>query len=240
MKACYGEIPDGLAYPIITKSISPNKGGWKSDVHICASERELREAYKEIKADTVLIQKYIEKKNELCLDGFSTNKGNQLFIAIATTYNYLIKGYYSPYMTVKNFDNERVYESLKGMFSDIGFDGVFSVEFLIDENDDLYFSEINFRVSTWCWASTVAGMNLPYLWGETETSGKVSENIYRGIPDDFTALVEPIDYGKRVDTGKISSAEWLADFKNADVTYYYDKDDLEPYYTMMRNWERLK
>ena len=44
----------------------------------------------------------------------------------------------------------------------------------------------------------------------------------------------------RVDTGKISPSEWLADFKNADVTYYYDKDDLEPYYTMMRNWEKLK
>ena len=235
-----GEIPDGIEYPIITKSISPNVGGWKSDVHICNSEQELKEAYKDIKADTVLIQKYIEKKNELCLDGFSTNRGNQLFISIATTYNYLIKGYYSPYMTVKNFDNEQVYESLKGMFSDIGFDGVFSVEFLIDENDDLYFSEINFRVSTWSWASTTAGMNLPYLWGETMTSGKVPEDIYKPIPDDFTAMVEPIDYGKRVDTGKTTPAEWLADFKNADVTYYYDKDDLEPYYTMMRNWERLK
>lgn len=115
-----------------------------------------------------------------------------------------------------------------------------SVEFLIDENDDLYFSEINFRVSTWSWASTVAGMNLPYLWGETVTSGKLPEDIYKPIPDDFTALVEPIDYGKRVDTGKIPPAEWLADFKNADVTYYYDKDDLGPYYAMMRNWERLK
>ena len=235
-----GEIPDGLEYPIITKSISPNKGGWKSDVHICASERELREAYKEIKADTVLIQKYIEKKNELCLDGFSAKQGNQLFISIATTYNYLIKGYYSPYMTVRNFKDGRIYESLKGMFSEICFDGVFSVEFLIDENDDLYFSEINFRVSTWSWASTTAGMNLPYLWGETMTSSKVSEDTYKPIPDDFTAMVEPIDYGKRVDSGKITPAEWLADFKNADVTYYYDKDDLEPYYEMMRNWERLK
>lgn len=235
-----GEILEGIEYPIITKSISPNVGGWKSDVHICSSEQDLREAYKDIKADTVLIQKYIEKKNELCLDGFSTNKGKRLFISIATIYNYLIKGYYSPYMTVKNFDNEQVYESLKGMFSDIGFDGVFSVEFLIDENDNLYFSEINFRVSTWSWASTIAGMNLPYLWGETVTSGKVPENITKTIPDDFTALVEPIDYGKRVDTGKITPAEWLVDFKNADVTYYYDKDDAEPYYMMMRNLEKLK
>ncbi len=113
------------------------------------------------------------------------------------------------------------------------------MEFLIDENADLYFSEINFRVSTWSWASTVASMNLPHLSSETVTSGKVPKRIYRTIPDDFTALVDPIDYGKRIDTCKISSAKWLADFKDADVKYYYDKDDLEPYFTMMRNWEKL-
>ena len=235
-----GDIPDGIEYPVITKSISPNVGGWKSDVHICYSENDLKDAYNDIKADTVLIQKYIEKKNELCLDGLSTDKGTQLFVSIATTYNYLIKGYYSPYMTVKNFDNERIYESLRKIFSAIGFDGIFSVEFLIDENDNLYFSEINFRVSTWSWASTMSGMNLPYLWGEIMTSGNVTDNIYKAIPDDFTAMVEPIDYGKRVDTGKITPAEWLADFKNANVTYYYDMDDPEPFFIMMRNWERMK
>ena len=235
-----GDIPEDLEYPIITKSISPNVGGWKSDVYVCASKQELKNAYKNIRADTVLIQKYIEKKNELCLDGFSANNGTKLFISTATTYNYLIKGYYSPYMTIKNFKDEQVYKALRGMFSDIGFDGVFSVEFLIDENDTLYFSEINFRVSTWSWASTVAGMNLPYLWGKAVTSGNVSEDIFKPIPEDFIAMVEPIDYAKRVDTGKISPGEWLADFKNANVTYYYDKEDLEPYYTMMRNWERLK
>ena len=58
-----GEIPNGLEYPVITKSISPNEGGWKSDVHICYSEAELKEAYEQILADEVLIQKYIDKKN---------------------------------------------------------------------------------------------------------------------------------------------------------------------------------
>lgn len=235
-----GEIPEDIQYPIITKSISPNVGGWKSDVHICDSAKELREAYKNIKADRVLLQKYIEKKNELCLDGFSTEHGKDLFIAIATTYNYLIKGYYSPYMTVKNFNDKKLYESLKGMFAEIGFDGVFSIEFVIDETGVPYFSEINFRVSTWSWASTMAGMNLPVLWGETMLTGIMPDDIYKPIPDDFSAMVEPIDYGKRVDTGKITPAQWLADFKDAKVTYYYDPDDTPPYFTMMENWERLK
>ena len=236
----HGEIPKDLEYPVITKAISPNVGGWKSDVHICYSSSELKDAYESIKAEAVLLQKYIDKKNEYCLEGFSINKGQTMCITIASTYNYLITGYYSPYMTVRNMENATIRKGLQGMFSDIGFEGIFEAEFLIDQNDEIYFSEINFRNSTWSWASTIAGMNIPIIWGESMLSGKLPDNLYKTVPNNFIGMVEPIDYGKRVDTGKITAAEWLADFKNADVTYYYDKDDLEPYYTMMRNWERLK
>ena len=60
-----GDIPKNVKYPIITKSISPNVGGWKSDVFICESEQELIKAYGKIQAPKVLVQQYIEKKNEL-------------------------------------------------------------------------------------------------------------------------------------------------------------------------------
>ncbi len=33
----------------------------------------------------------------------------------------------------------------------------------------------------------------------------------------------------------ITCAQWLSEFKNADVTYYYDKQDMEPFYVMMEN-----
>lgn len=235
-----GEVPEDIEFPVITKSISPNVGGWKSDVFICHSAEELKQAYQHIKADKVLLQKWIEKKNELCLDGFCTGGGKRLFISIATNYNYLIPGYYSPYMTVRNLNDAGLYRSLQEMFEDIGFDGVFSVEFLIGPDDQLYFSEINFRVSTWSWASTVAGMNLPVQWGEAMLSDRDDCGIRQDIPEGFMAMVEPIDYGKRVDTGKITPAQWLADFKDAAVTYYYDKEDPAPYRVMMENWDRLK
>lgn len=240
IKCKHGEIPENVEYPIITKSISPNVGGWKADVHICHSKEELRTAYGHIKADTVLLQRFIEKKNELCLDGFTFNRGKDLFIPQATTYNYLISGYYSPYMTSYNFNNTEIYSALQGMFSDIGFDGIFSVEFLVGQDDKLYFSEINFRVSSWCWVSTKFGMNLPALWGEAILSGKLPEDVVKPFPENCTSMVEPIDYGKRVDTGMITPAQWLADFKDASVTYYYDKDDPAPYHVMMENWEKLK
>lgn len=233
-----GEIPSGLEYPIITKSISPNVGGWKSDVHICQNQLELKEAYSTIQAPTVLIQKYIEKKNEYCLDGFCANHGRIMFTAIESRYNYLIPGYYSPYMTVSNFKNVEMKKSLEGIMEEIGYDGIYSIEFLIDKDDNYWFSEINFRNSTWSYAATVAGMPLPVLWAKTMLTGRL-EDVYMEIPNGFTAMVEPIDYAKRVKGGKISAAEWLFDFKRCECPFYYSKNDPEPFYEMLSHWDEL-
>lgn len=233
-----GEIPEGIEYPVITKSISPNVGGWKSDVHICHSEKELEEAYKSIEAPTVLVQKYIEKQNEYCMEGFSANKGNDVLIAIVSTYNYLLPDYYSPYMTVRNMTNDYIKNALKGMFAEIGFEGVFEVEFLIDQDGTYYFGEINFRNSTWSYAATKAGMPLPVLWAQTQEQGFMAQNADKKF-EPFTAMVEPIDYAKRVKTGKIDLAEWMKDFKEAKCGYYYSSDDLEPWRVCVNNWDNL-
>ena len=55
----------------------------------------------------------------------------------------------------------------------------------------------------------------------------------------FTAMVEPIDYAKRVKTGKIDLAEWMKDFKEAKCGYYYSPDDLEPWRVCVNNWNNL-
>lgn len=69
-----GVIPEGLEYPVITKAMSPTEANWKKNVFICESEEELREASQQIACSKVLIQKFIEKKNELCLDGFTIDR----------------------------------------------------------------------------------------------------------------------------------------------------------------------
>ncbi len=234
-----GEIPKNIEYPIITKSISPVVGGWKSDVFICYTEEELKIAYEKIRAPKVIIQKFIEKKNEYCLDGFCAKNGKIMFTSIETTYNYLIKGYYSPYMTVKNFNKPEIKKPLEDLMNEIGFEGIYSIEFLIDQDDQMYFSEINFRNSTWSYASTCAGMNLPILWAEAMLSGVAPVNAVRNIPDNFMAMVEPIDYAKRVKTGQITKGEWLKDFKEAKCGYYYSSEDPYPFYECVNKWDLL-
>lgn len=242
LEACVckrGEIPEGIEYPIITKSISPNVGGWKSDVHICHSAEELKAAYEQIQAHTVLVQKYIEKKNEYALEGFSIAHGKYMLNTIGSTYQYLLPDYYSPTQDVSNVDDEFLNKALQSMMEEIGFEGIFEIEFLIDQDDKLYFLEINFRNATWSYASTKAGMPLPVLWSKCMLLGEIPKDTYKKIPEGFTAMVEPIDYAKRVKTGKLSLAEWLIAFKETNCGYYYSADDVEPWRVCVENWEKL-
>lgn len=234
-----GEIPEGLEYPIITKDINPNSGGWKSDVFVCQNEEDLRTAYTKISSPVVLLQKYVEKKTEFAFEGCSVNKGQSALIAIKSTYQYAIPAYYSPFMKCESLHDQKLKAALEGMLAEIGFEGIFEIEFLVDKDDNAYFLEINFRNATWSYASTRAGMPLPYIWVKGMLNGKIDKDDYKEVPGGFTAMVEPIDYAKRIELGVGTPGEWLADFKKANCGFYYSEDDLEPFYEMVRNWDKL-
>lgn len=234
-----GVIPSNLEYPIITKDINPNAGGWKSDVFICQNKQELTEAFKSISSPKVLLQKFIKKKTEVAFEGCSVNKGASTLIAIKSTYRYNIPGYYAPFMDCETLRDEKLERALKSMLKEIGFEGIFEIEFIVDQDNTLYFSEINFRNSTWSYASTVAGMPLPYIFIKGMLNGFIAPEDKKIVPHGFTAMVEPVDYKKRKELGISSLEEWLADFKKANCTYYYVEDDLEPFYEMVRNWDKL-
>ena len=234
-----GKIPEGIKYPVITKDISPNSGSWKSDVFICENEEELREAFTKISSPTVQIQRFVDKKNEYAIEGFTTNKGTQMLIGSTLTWKYLIKGYYSPYHDVFMLKDEAIRARLQALFAEIGFEGIFEVEFLIDKNDTYYFLEANFRASAWNYSSAVAGMPLAYLWVKSMDEGNIPEDAEKPF-EPFTDMSEVIDYGKRVDGGMCSLAEWLRDFKEAKGTYYYNKDDPAPFEYLFEHWNEYK
>lgn len=234
-----GEIPDGIVYPVITKDIDPNSGSWKSDVYICENEEELREAYTKITSPVIQLQRFVDKKNEYAIEGFTVDHGRQMFVGTTLTWKYLIKGYYSPYHDVFMMKDMEMRRKLEAMFEEIGFEGIFEVEFLIDKDDTYYFLEINFRASAWNYSSTVVGMPLSYLWVKSMEAGRIDPADEKEF-EDFTDMSEVIDYGKRVDSGMVSLAEWLKDFKEAKNTYYYNKDDMAPFEYLYEHWDEYK
>lgn len=234
-----GEIPGDLKYPIITKSISPNSGGWKSDVFICENSVELNEAFKKIKSEEVLLQQFVEKKNEYAVEGCSTNHGKDTLLSIYSTYNYLIKGYYSPYRTSCSFHNPEIEKGLRGMIEEIGFEGIFDAEFLIGPDDQYYFLEVNFRNTTWSYASDVLGMPLAYIWVKSIMEGTNVADAFKPNQGPILCMVEPIDYNLRCKQRGYSKFKWLGELLKSKCKDYWNWHDLKPSLLTLKNWNKL-
>ena len=232
-------VPDGLWYPIITKDISPNLGSWKSDVFICQNKQELVEALEKITCPLIMLQHFVDKQNEMALEGYTINNGKEMQIITQMKWKYLIQGYYSPFHDVCMFTDKDMEIRLQAMFEEIGFEGVFEVEFLIDKDGTYYFMETNFRASAWNPTCKFAGMPLPYLWVKCMMNGYIDPNDRKEF-EPFTSMSEIIDYSKRVEGGLCSIAEWLRDFKDAKCVYIYDKEDRGPWDAVIRDWESFK
>lgn len=234
-----GQLSEKIEYPVITKAIDSTVSGWKNDMFICKNEAELKEAFPKIKSQSVMIQRYIVKKNEYCLEGISCNKGKDIFISIESVYNYRLPMTYSPYMTVNNFSNKKnVFLGLKKMFEEIGFEGIFEIEFLEADDGTLYFGEINFRNSTWSYASTCAGMNLPILWAKAMLENRIPDNCFVKIPaPGFKAMVELTDFKERVVSRKYPLHKWVNDLRKCKCRYYLGKRDIKPVFELI--WSRI-
>lgn len=227
-----GNIPKDIEFPIITKPIVPTIDNWKSEEVLCKNQEELLKAYKNMKSKNILLQKYIDKKDELAIEGFSVDKGKQVYYTIGINFNYKLEGKYSHYMTVKTFENNEIKRKLNEMFKEICFDGIFEVEFLIDKNDELYFLEINFRPSAWNYSSTVAGRPLPVLWAEATLNNMETKKINNNFKP-FTAMSEPDDIRNRVKTHQISFIKWIYDFIKCKCHYYINKKDMNPFWSII-------
>ena len=135
-------------------------------------------------------------------------------------------------MKVQNFNDEELNQKLVNMFTDIGFEGIFSVEFLIDKDGKLWFLEINFRDSTWSWASTKLGMNLLVLWADGMLHDKFPADARKTIPENYIALAEAEDFSHRVLRLKLISVfQWVRGILKADCLYDWDFKDPVPVFS---------
>lgn len=228
-----GVIPEDIIYPVTTKAVSSKNFHWKSEVFVCKSEKELKDAYSRISSPQIILQQFLEKNNELCLDGFSINRGNVQFITIASNYRYLIPGKYSFACNVFNFHDEKMINTIREIMSEIGFEGIYSIEFLVDTHGELYFLEINFRNSGWSYASTVAGMPLPILWAKAMDSKAIDQSWKKEIKEGFIFIDDFNDFKARVMSRKMSLLSWIKEYKNADCRLSLGRKDSYPMFAYL-------
>lgn len=229
-----GEIPENIVYPIMTKAINSIGAEWKDIVYICKNDRELKDAFNNMKSENVLIQQYVEKVDEISFDAFSINRGKDVFVVMEANQVYNMPDTYSPYWMIKNSENKEMQEKIAKVIEEIGLEGIFEFEFMKDKEGNLWFLEINFRNTALGYATTVADMPQVVYWCESMENGFIDKKKYcKKIPDGFTAMAECWDYDARVKTGIISKEAWLKEYMAAECKMYIGRDDFEPFRIFM-------
>lgn len=223
-----GVLPQTLSYPIITKVLMSIMGAWKGDVYICQNEEELKEAYTKIKSPKLLLQEYIHKKNEVAVQGFSIDGGREVYIPYSISFFRASDEGYGHYMYCKPLTDEKLIAQLKAIIKECHYTGCFEIEFLIDQEDKLWFLEVNFRYSFWNYAVTFGGVNFPLTWAQSVLDNHIEEPAIETLNPYFTALSEGGDYGQSVASGKVSLRNWLKDVHKADMLYLYNPKDKRP------------
>ena len=225
-----GQLPQNINYPIITKSEDSFLPGWKHNVFICNNEQELLDAYKSIEGDRIVLQEYIVKKNEYILQGLSINNGQDVFIPIEGSFYRVHPSSYSHFLYFKDYRGD--ISILESMFKELQFNGIFEVEFLVTQDDNLVFLEINFRQTAWNHTFTKMGYCLEKIWMDSTLKGElVTENGTRR----YNLMSEFGDFTQFVRSGKISLRQWIKDLKRADNFQVYNSQDKRPFYAYLRH-----
>ncbi len=224
-----GQMPSHIHYPVITKTLNPYEEGWKRDVGIYHDPESLAKAYTQMVSKTLLVQEYVEKKNELSMQGFSIDGGRIVYLPFKRQYFRLTDSAYGSYCYYRTYQDEELDAKIVRLLQMIGFSGNFEIEFLEKKDGSLVFLEINFRHALSNYASTIGGINLPYEWAKATLLHTVDG--LHPTRDYFTAINEYKDFNTFVKTGKVGLFKWLKDLLTADSYYLWNKHDPKPFFS---------
>lgn len=217
-----GAFPKTLCYPVITKSISSNEGGWKKDVFVCNNEEELDNAYKKITASRLLLEEYVQKKCEITLHGFSVNAGQQVFIPFYSEDYVFSRTGFGNFLTFQPVENPSLLDRTIKLIQTLKYSGLFGIDMTMDKTGELLFFEINLRSDARNYGVTAGGANLPLLWAQT--------TIGEALPTDLSLRKKfyVVDEIPDIMWYKKNPWKWMSDLSRADVYLWYYKHDNAP------------
>lgn len=223
---------ENCSYPCITKNFRSSKGG-KDGVVIINNRKELDSFCKSFK-DKFFLQEYINKKEEVQFIGCSIDEGKDVIIPgmtkIIRSQNNTNTGFLE-FGAIDSFWRESV-EKCKQYLSECKYSGLFSIEFIRDYNDNIYYLETNFRNDGNAYCVTVSGVNLPVIWVK-HCMGKPVEDEIKPVKR-ILVMPEFQDF-KLVLQRKLSIFKWILDVGKTDCFLEWDADDKKPFFKFLLN-----
>lgn len=222
-------------YPCIIKPLDSINGG-KNDIHICNNEAKTIKDASLCHCPKIQIQKYINKDFEFQLIGLSLNSGNSVvipgFTNIIRQPNNTNTGYLK-YCPIEELEYD--ISKVKNYIKELGYSGLFSIEFLKGKDGKDYFLEINMRNDGNAFVVTTAGINLPYLWyyfccnGTLPAKEPVSFKKTVYFMPEFSDIINVIK-------GRINLFTWIKQVINADCCAVFQMRDKGPFWCELNNF----
>lgn len=225
-----GDSLDGVEMPCITKPLL-SKDGQKTDICICESKEELDSAVNAGSCEKYQIQLFIEKEFEYQLIGLSINGGEDVVIPGFSRCIRPCPGTNTGFLHYESLDGLHApIEKCKEFIREVGYSGLFSIEFLRGKDGKDYFMEMNFRNDGNAICVTKAGINLPYLWYMANVGLDYKSELKASELKPIYVMPEFDDFRCFVLTRKLSIKEWISDIKRSGAFMEYDKSDPAPFW----------
>lgn len=215
-------------FPCIIKPLASILGS-KAEIKIFHDRESLASYLIENKGHRFIIQKYIDKDFEYQLIGCSLNYGEEIIIPGYSKCIRPCPGTNTGFLEYKPFEGFVCdLNSCKEFIRKIGYQGLFSMEYLRDKQGNDYFMEINMRNDGNGICVTGAGVNLPYIWYQYCVGEDYKKEWSKGVNDIF--VMPEFDDFLLVLKRKVSMNTWWKDYKRTTTFMEYSKDDPKPYY----------
>jgi len=143
-----------IGYPVILKAVS---GGGGRGMRVCRAEDELIQNYNEARSeafkafgdDTVFLEKFIENPKHIEVQILGDNHGNVVHLferdcSVQRRFQKVVE--IAPSLSLKPETKDKLYTHALSIAKVVRFNNAGTVEFLVDENEDVYFIEVNPRI----------------------------------------------------------------------------------------------
>ena len=232
-----GELPKQLEYPIFTKATNSLNPFWKANAFVCHNEAELLDAYQHMGIDEVLLQKYIDKKDEMPIEGISLDGGREVKLLVKKSSIRFAKNGFGVYSQLLPFHDVDIEKKVTAFMRLAGYTGIFEVEFIVDQSGTSYFMEVNFRNTMFNHACADYGVNIPFFYAVWSLNRKIEIGSLKLSEKKHRLIYEFEDFRESVVLGPVCFLQWLRDFLFADSYLYYDKHDKKPFCFLL--WKKF-
>ena len=231
-----GEKPMKVPYPLITKAIDSTVENWKDQVFVCHNENELSDAYSQLRGERILLQQYIDKKNETGFDALVVKGGEEAYLPLQLTYYDVTKTSFGNSIFFFEPRDEELCERIKELMKKTQFCGIFSIDLLIGNDERVYFLEINFRNSAWSYPSTCAGVNLPVLWAYSVLSNSLDVSGVKIKKLPFSAIVDSEELSHAFHEGLGKTIKVLKKIWQSNSCVIWNWKDQGPFWSIVRSF----